>query len=287
MSARLSSWSGRKRDGFTLIELIGVMAIMAIMASVLVPNVLKSIDRAAVAAEAQTLHQLGSQVKLYLQANAVPPSTAIPPTVPNWTTQLATYADLNAADVAKNRRQVARTYVLEPVTGPAVSGRALLISSMRSGLVPPAATSINTLARFDDIWQTPDGTVPTGASAALWSGWSAVSGSGEYLLVERINLLSVYKTDFASFTVILVNKSVSKIVSYQLVLASGAVQPVVNLPYSVPPAAAVPPVTLTMTAKDRLNLYGKAGAVTLDFSYSGGSTNKTFYYTDTGGWLPP
>jgi type II secretory pathway pseudopilin PulG len=321
-------------NAFTLIELIGVMAIMAIMASVLVPNVLRSIDRAAVAAEVQTLHHLGAQVKLYLQANAQPPITALPPATPNWSTQLATYADLNPADVATNRRQVARTYVLEPVTSPLVSPRAMIISSMRSELAPPAAASINTFARFDDIWQTADGQLPTGASAGLWAGWSAVDGSGEYLLIERINLQGIYKSDFATFTVVLVNKSVSKAVSYQLVLAGGAVQPVVNLPFSVagtgssgssgggsssgngnngngngngsgngnsggssgggstggsgtPFVSTTPPVTITMSAKDRLNLYSQSGALSLDFSYTGGTSNKTFYFTDTGGWLPP
>ena len=329
--------NGSVDTAFTLIELIGVLAIMAIMASVLVPNVLKSIDRAAVVAEAQTLRSLGAQVKLYLQANATPPTSAIPPGLPNWTTQLATYADLNPADLARNRRQVLRTYVLEPVTGSTVSPRAMIISCMRSGLTVPPASSINTFARFDDIWQTAEGRVPTGASAGLWTGWAAVDGSGEHLVIERINLQSIYKTEFATYSVILVNKSLSKAVSYQLTLASGVVQPVVNLPYSVAASgggssgggssngngnssgngnsngngngnsngnsggnsssgsggtgtsfvSTAPPVTITMSAKDRLDLYSAAGATSMDFSYSGGTSNKTFYFSDTGGWLPP
>ena len=306
--------------GFTLIELIGVMAIMAIMASVLVPNVLKSMDRAAVAAEVQTLRNLGAQTKLYLSANAVPPISSIPPLVPNWTTQLATYADLNPADIARNRRQVARTYVLEPVTAPTVATRAMIISSMRSGLNPPVSTSINTLARFDDIWQTAADQVPSGVSASLWAGWNAVGGSGECLQIERINLQSVYKSEFATFTVVLVNKSLTKAVSYQLTPAAGGLSPVANLPYSVSGSSGTsttsgsngngngngngntggtstttgtsfvsttPPVTITMSARDRLNLYSRSGGASLDFSYTGGTTNKTFYFTDTGGWLPP
>lgn len=294
-------WRRAQAAGFSLIEMIGVMAIMAIMASVLVPNVLKAIDRAAVAAEVQTLQSLGAQVKLYLKANAVPPTTAIPLAVPNWSTQLATYADLNPADVVTNRRQERRTYVLEPVTAPALPPRAMIISSMRSGLTPPAATSINTFARFDDIWQTGERRVPTGASASLWTGWSAVTGSGEYLVIERINLQAVYKTDFPTFSVVLVNKSLSKAVSYRVTLANGSVSAAANLPFSVAGTGSggssggggssfvstTPPVTITLGAKDRLDLYSASGWSNLDFSYTGGTTNKTFYFTDTGGWLPP
>ena len=54
----------RGAAGFTLIEMIGVLAIMAVLASVLVPNVLHTLDRAALSAEATTLANLGEQTKL-------------------------------------------------------------------------------------------------------------------------------------------------------------------------------------------------------------------------------
>jgi len=97
------------------------MAIMAIMASVLVPNVLKSVERAAVTAEAQTLHNLGIQIRTYLKATGAPPVTAVSPAVPNWSGQLALYTDLSAADLVTNPRRMQRVYVLEPFVFPATT----------------------------------------------------------------------------------------------------------------------------------------------------------------------
>ena len=56
------------QKGFTLIEMIGVLAIMAILAAVITPNALRTLDRAAIRAEADTLHNLGDQVKNFLKA---------------------------------------------------------------------------------------------------------------------------------------------------------------------------------------------------------------------------
>jgi len=54
---------------FTLIELIGVMAIMAIMASVLVPNVLKSVEACRGHCRSPDLHNLGIQIRNLLESN--------------------------------------------------------------------------------------------------------------------------------------------------------------------------------------------------------------------------
>ena len=268
MNAPRTRFIGRDA-AFTLIELIGVMAIISILASVLVPNMLRSIERVAVRAEADTLHALGEQVKLYLRDNGVPPLAAVPPSSPNWTTQLATYASLSSADILVNRRLGTRLYVPDPV---AANQRAMLLSSMRAGLALPTAATIS--ANFQAIWDTADGIVPTTAG---WGAWNATNV--EFLLRERVNLASVYRVDLQALTVALNNKHATTTASYQVIQSSGTILPFVNLV-----AGATAPI-LTLRPRDRLNLYRAAGGLTLDYSYVVSSTGKTFDFT-TAGWLP-
>src|SRR5690606_15481651 len=74
--------------GFTLLEMIGVIAIMSILASVLVPNMLRSIDGAASRAEAETMRHLGTALEGYLKKNEALPvaenPAVAPPAVPWW-----------------------------------------------------------------------------------------------------------------------------------------------------------------------------------------------------------
>ncbi|MGH8017760.1 MAG: type II secretion system protein, partial [Opitutaceae bacterium] len=111
----MKTWRQHRRSpraAFSLIEMIGVLAIMAVLASVVVPNVLRSVDRAAIRGEEQTLEALGEQVKLFLR------ETGAPPTSSNWAAELAAYSDLAAGDLSRNRRGLARVLILDRATNP-------------------------------------------------------------------------------------------------------------------------------------------------------------------------
>ena len=233
----------RAAAGFSLIELIGVLAIMAILASVIAPNTLRSLDRAAVNAESRTLDNLGEQVKLCLRANGTAPTAA------NWTTTVGSFADISPADIATNRRRINRVYITDPATNP--TQRVLILSSMRAGLNLPTAANINTAVRFQDIWQTVDGALPTSASWSGWTAWAAVTNSTDYLLIERVNL----------------------------VLANGTVQTAVNLP------AGSTAILTNRRPRDRLNLYRAASGATLDYSYVVNIAGRTFDFNGTS-WIP-
>jgi len=164
--------------------MIGVLAIMAILAAVIAPNALRTLDRAAIRAEADTLHNLGEQVKLYLRDKGIEPTAA------NWDSVLATYASLSPTDLLYNRRQatngpITRLYVPDPV---ASNERALFLSSMRTGVALPSLANIS--ANFASIWNTTDGNVPV---AAGWNAWDA--SNIEFLVIERVNLATNYQTD--------------------------------------------------------------------------------------------
>lgn len=260
----------RPTAAFSLIELIGVLAIIAIMASVIAPNSLRAIDRAAVNAEGRTLDALGEQVKLYLRAAGTAPTAA------NWTTTLGAYADISPADMATNKRRVGRVYLVDPASTP--TQRVIILSGMRAGLALPAAAAINTAARFQDIWQTADGSLPTATSWSGWAAWSAVDNAADYLLIERVNLASVYHTELQSLTLTLNNTSAAA-ASYNLVLADGSAQGVVSLP------AGGTAVLTNRRSRERLNLYLGSGGATLDYSYVLASAGRTFDFNGTA-WIP-
>jgi type II secretory pathway pseudopilin PulG len=256
--------------GFSLIELIGVLAIITILAGTIAPNALRSIERAAVRAEEQSLSTIGEQVKLYLRDQGTLPTPA------NWTTTLAAYSDLSPTDLAINRRNNARVFILDPARSPAE--RAIILSSMRSGLNVPTAGNINTAGRFQALWDTAENTLPSTASWGGWNTWRNTANSEDFLVVERINLLPIYRTEFRSFTITLNNNGTTN-ASYNLVPASGTAQSVVNIP------AGATAILTNLRVSDRVNLYRSSGGGNLDYSYVVSDTGKTVDF-DGIQWLP-
>lgn len=260
MKNNFPRFAPRRLAAFTLVEMIGVLAILTIMAGVLTPNILHSIERAAVRAEADNLHSIGNEVGLYLRDNAVLPTTA------SWNTQLAAYSSLNAADILTNRRRVARLYVPDPV---AANQRVLLISSMRNGVALPSAA--NVAGNFQTIWDTAEGSVPVSGG---WGAWTAGAGGNvEYLVIERVSLASIYRTDLQTYSVTLNNNGAGS-VSYKVIWANGATPLIVTMP-----AGSTTATPLSLRPRDRLNLYSNAGAVTLNYSYVVSNSGKTFTFT--------
>ena len=256
--------------GFTLLELMGVLAILGILSSMLVPNVLRAIDRAAVRAEAATVQQLGEQIRLHFRTeNTLPPPAS-------WAMSLATYADLSSLDVATNARGISRVYLQDPATTP--SRRVMLLSVMRTGLALPPADAITRAAQFEALWQTPDGMVPDSTSWSGWSAWSSVAAAADYLLIERINLAAEYDAAGRTFTLSLNNRSQTT-ASYSLTTADGTTGPAVNLN---PRRTVLLP---NLRSGERLELYRSRNGGSPDYTYVLSSTGKTFDF-DGQQWSP-
>ena len=269
------------QSAFTLIELIGVLAIMSLLAAVITPNVLRMIERSAVRTEAETLHNLGEQVKLHLRDKGTVPTNVPPPATPNWTTQLGIYSDLSPADIATNKRLVARLYVLDLASVPAP--RAMIISSMRTGVALGPAATTNAFAAVWN-WNPSDliaANVPLG-----WNAWTPENV--EYLVIERVNLSSVYHTDLKSIPLTLNNKTpvtgppavAATDASYVVVLANGTVQ--ARQPILAGKSVILPP----LHPRDRIDLYRVLVGGSPDSSYVLSTSSSLSFDFNGTNWLP-
>jgi prepilin-type N-terminal cleavage/methylation domain-containing protein len=258
-----------RRTAFTLIEVIGAMAIVAILAAIIVPTTVRTIDRAAVRAEAETLRALGEHLRLHLR------HTGSLPTAATWNTDLAPYADRSPAQLLTTARQGNRVLLLDPAASPAP--RAMFLSSMRAGLTVPSAAAINTALRFEDIWQTPAGQVPSIASWSGWSQWHAVAGAGDYLVIERVPLRSIHLTDLQTVAVALNNRD-AVAVTYRVVPAQGPT----HAPQTLPAGASV--VLAALRPRDRVDLH-RPGQAAPDYSYTVNLQAPPTFEFEGGRWI--
>lgn len=152
----------QRNAGFTLMELIGVMAILAILAAVLAPSLTDGIDRAYAAREAESLKNLSEALEQHvLTSRSIPRQT---PAV--WSAAVASYTDLGVNDVLLNPRGFRRAMYVDPqffsateVTFPGYTQNAGVASRpfsprimLVSDLTRDAPGAPSTAAGFAAIW---------------------------------------------------------------------------------------------------------------------------------------
>lgn len=151
----------RRQRGFTLMELIAVMAILAVLSAIIAPSIVDTVNDAYAKAEDANLAQIAEDLERYVRRTGQIPSGALA----DWTGALATVSSAPATALATNRRGYQRLLYFDPsfltvgggfggytqTTGllaPPASPRVMIISDLR-GNVPAQG---NNAARFDDIW---------------------------------------------------------------------------------------------------------------------------------------
>ena len=176
---------------FTVIELTGVLAIVALLAAAVIPNVLRRIDRTAWEREKSDLSTLADGlVKSVLIEKRIPATNQIPAAI-------ATYRNLSLNQVTTTPRGFQRAFLVDP--NASINGNDLRSSPFvqTNGVWanPPANARVMILATiakpglstitdsFNDIWNTPEGGKP-----ASWTG------QAEDLRIQRLELgKSFYK----------------------------------------------------------------------------------------------
>jgi len=191
---------------FTLIEMIGVLAIIAIVAAIITPNLARRISRANGEKEDQVLSVLADGL-----IRAVRASQSIPGAY-SWVTDISTQTGLPVSEVRYVNPSVtanSRVYLIHPSFAPTnavgtdplwsqtssgaasvANAKVIIISVHKPGLALPVASGrAASVAVFDAIWDwnfDPATKTPPAGWPASWTG------NGEYLHVQRVNLLAEF-----------------------------------------------------------------------------------------------
>lgn len=173
--------------GFTLMEIIGVMAIVSIMAAVIAPRIFDTITSAYGDAEAVNVQQLSENLKQYIIDNKRIPSQ----TTNDWVTALASYSSLARDNIEFNARGFRRAIYIDPrfftgtdtvftaytqaggLTQPPVFPRIMVVSDLAGNAPNPPTTN----AAFSAIWDQ------TGGAGVVES---------DKVKIHRLHLASVF-----------------------------------------------------------------------------------------------
>jgi type II secretory pathway pseudopilin PulG len=184
-----------RRGAFSLIELLGTLAVLTILALALTPILIREFDRHAREAETRQLATLIGGLRSHiLRTRSIPGADT-------FAQAIATELGLQTADVLLNPRRQPRVLLLDPAitnsipipysqtaagltsSVPLASG--ILLVSSTSHPLPPGIVSgfASSSAAFSNVWNTAENTIPQG-----WS-WT---GSGHDLRIARLNLGTLF-----------------------------------------------------------------------------------------------
>jgi len=181
--------ASRRPPGFTMIEVIGVLAVMATLMSIVAPTVLDQIDRAVQEAETQNLAAIAQGVEMYLRTNYTWPS--------NLSDLSPDYVPFGNTRITTNDRGYSRYLVVHPDTSGYVNATGLAQSALAdarflliSDLGQEANPNIgNNASKFDTWWNidetpTPNLKIHRGHVGDLFHlmSISAVGSGGSYRL---------------------------------------------------------------------------------------------------------
>ena len=106
---------------FSLIELIGVLTVIAILAAVLAPSLIRQMDRIAGEQESAALRSLSDALQQSIMRKCYIPDAS------DWATNIAAELGVDLADVTINSRRQPRFFLIDP---------ALRIGNNNPGLLP-------------------------------------------------------------------------------------------------------------------------------------------------------
>jgi len=174
--------------------MVGILAVIAILAVVLIPILIKQMDQIAADRETRQLKAFADGFRQQVV------KTRYIPNETSWDSMIASNVGLSIAQVRTNGRRVARAFLMDPdfvlqrsgevnpsrppytqnASGSIIyptSPRLMIISSMAQSL--PVSSGVNNA--FNTIWNTEEGKVPADSA---WNGFP----KGDDLRIQRIHL---------------------------------------------------------------------------------------------------
>lgn len=185
------------RGGFSLIEVIGVLSIVAILVAVVGQSVLQNLNRSAREAEDQNMANIANALQASILRTKSVPSAA------NWVQVVSSELGLPPNKVSTTAAGTTRVLLIDPncrigtnasQTLPytqtnrgsieLISPRFLLISSVTDPL-PSLGIASNSASTFSNLWSTVPGTIP-----AIWAtNWNE---SPEDVKFQRLDLSTLF-----------------------------------------------------------------------------------------------
>ncbi len=209
-------------DGLTLIELIGVLAVLTILAAMLLPALIRQMDKLAADQESASLKSISEALQASISRRLYIPSDA------DWVTTVATELGSDISNISSNARKNRRVFLIDPafqigtnntglpyrqsdwVRTTVINGTAVLTGSrvMSGGaVIPPVNPRIMVLssigrelpagvmsgipsspADFNVLWDWND----AGTSLPTNATWTAWGGRADELRVQRVNLSPLF-----------------------------------------------------------------------------------------------
>jgi type II secretory pathway pseudopilin PulG len=208
------TWSAAgAQSAFSLIELVGVLAVVAIMAAVLVPALIRQMDRIAGEQESAALKSFGDALQQSIMRKRYIPSAT------DWATNIATEAGVDVTNVTTNLRRQPRFFLIDPalqigtnggglpytqnqtnrVFGSVVtnnagvvvapqSPRVMILSSIGRALPTNIVSGVATTNDFNGIWDWNDAGAALPATSFGWTNWP----NSEDLKIQRVNLSPLF-----------------------------------------------------------------------------------------------
>jgi len=183
------AWPDLRSGGFTILEMVGVLTILALLAAAVIPNLIRRLDRQAWEREKSDLKTMAdSYTRFILRNKAISNYAGISPAI-------ASEMALPLSAITTTPRGWTRAFLVDPGLGvngavlpyaqtssgaASVTNARVMILSCLAGQLPVVSGDDN--PDFQAIWDAPEGAKP---SSSTWNNWA---GKGEDLLIQKLNL---------------------------------------------------------------------------------------------------